>query len=383
MIKFLIIQCDGDQKGGPTTFLHQFLEHLDRNEFEPSLVFLSPGYAVELFRAKGFKVNVLRAGRLRHLHRTISVVAQLVLIISREKFSIVFSTGGKEHVYGGVAARIARKPAFWLTHNIWDGSVGLATVVRMIPSSLILANSRYAAQTLDHRLRGRAKIVYMGTEVPQIENMLAGAEAFRKGLPVRSGLITTVGMLSRIKGQEYFLRAAPKILGDFPEVKFILVGDVASIPFESSSAYSTQLQRIVKEEGLEDNIIFTGFRRDVMEIMLASDIIVHPSIVPETFSFVLVEAMAVGRPVVASRIGAQRELVVDGETGILVPPGDPQAIAEACIRLLGDAGLREKMGKAGRERVQRCFGVERMVREIEELFLGLTGCKRSKSASPL
>lgn len=208
-------------------------------------------------------------------------------------------------------------------------------------------------------------------ELPDLNELKTLGEAFRKTWPADAILITAVAQLVESKGQEYLLRAAPRILAEWPQARFLLVGGISTSDPVASQSYADRLKQTVIQEGLEENVILTGFRKDSLEIMYASDVIVQSAIRPETFGFALVEAMAVGRPVIASRLGAYQELVLDGTTGILVPPRDPEAIAEACLRLLRDPDLRERMGRAGRDRVEKYFKVERMVREIEVVFLKL------------
>ena len=113
--------------------------------------------------------------------------------------------------------------------------------------------------------------------------------------------------------------------------------------------------------------VFAGVRRDVPEVLRAFDLLVQPSLW-EGFGLTLVEAMAVGTPVVASRVGGVPEAVVDGVTGLLVPPGDAQSLASACAALLRDPGRASQMGRAGIERARAEFGIERLVREIEDLY---------------
>jgi glycosyltransferase involved in cell wall biosynthesis len=128
---------------------------------------------------------------------------------------------------------------------------------------------------------------------------------------------------------------------------------------------------LVRKLNLESRIIFTGFREDRLSIMASSDVIVHASSSPEPFGLVVTEAMSVAKSVIATDIGAPSEIVVHKKTGILIPPKDADAIASACIRLLKDPGLRNKIGIAGRKRVEEYFTAERMTREIENVLTAL------------
>ncbi len=183
-----------------------------------------------------------------------------------------------------------------------------------------------------------------------------------------------VGSLGRLvepkKGLAVFLAAARLLSRDFPRVRFALVGEgPARGPLEKRAA----------REGVSHCTAFAGLRRDVPDVMRAFDLFVQPSLW-EGFGLTAVEAMAVGTPVVASRVGGVSEVVADGETGILVPPGDAPALAAACAQLLRNRDLAERLGRAGMERVRARFGIERMVRDLEDLYRELLDRSRGAAA---
>jgi glycosyltransferase involved in cell wall biosynthesis len=122
---------------------------------------------------------------------------------------------------------------------------------------------------------------------------------------------------------------------------------------------------------LQDKIVFTGYRQDIPALMKFMDIVVHASNSPEPFGMVVIEGMAMGKPVVATRAGGPLDIVVDGMTGLLVPVGDAKALAGAVIRLLGEPGLRTRMGVAGRERVEENFCSSIYAEKIGEIYTSL------------
>jgi glycosyltransferase involved in cell wall biosynthesis len=180
---------------------------------------------------------------------------------------------------------------------------------------------------------------------------------FDNGIPV----IGTVGRFVEPKGYPHLLDAMVRIQAHLPDVKVLLVGDgVLRRPMEEKA----------EALGLSDAVIFTGIRRDVPEILALLDVFVLPSLW-EGLPIALLEAMAAGLPVVATRVGGVPEVVVDGVTGLLVPPRDPEALSEAILTLLQDPDLRQKMGQAGQDRVREYFSVERMVKRTENLYASL------------
>jgi len=172
-------------------------------------------------------------------------------------------------------------------------------------------------------------------------------------------VILTIAQCIWAKGLNYFIDAANIIVKERPNSAFFIVGDGPE-----KSAFEKQTSAL----GLKDNIIFTGMRVDTEMFLSVADVFVLPSVWEEAFAFTLLEAMACGCPVVATRIGAIPECVVDGVTGILVPPRDARAAADAILKLLDDEELRLRMGAAGRKRVEEHFSLERWVNETIALY---------------
>ena len=130
------------------------------------------------------------------------------------------------------------------------------------------------------------------------------------------------------------------------------------------------LRDYAKAAGIEQNVHFLGYRRDIPDLLGLTDIVIMPSL-RESFGLAALEAMAMKLPVIASRIGGLEEVVEHEKTGLLVAPGDAAALAEAILRLAENPEMGKKMGEAGRRRVERCFGLESTVRRIEELYFDL------------
>ena len=173
-----------------------------------------------------------------------------------------------------------------------------------------------------------------------------------------------VGRLEPVKGFAYFIDSAFRIAERIPSVRFVLAGD---------GTLSDELRR--QAAPLEDRFKFLGLRHDVAELMAAMDVFVLTSI-NEGMGRVLLEAGAAGTPAVATRVGGVPDIIRDGVTGILVPPREPEAIAEAVLALARDPVRRAAMGKAAREVVVPAFGLEQMVGRIEGLYEELIREKR-------
>jgi glycosyltransferase involved in cell wall biosynthesis len=176
-----------------------------------------------------------------------------------------------------------------------------------------------------------------------------------------------VGKLVEWKGQKVFLRAVPLVLQAVPSAMAVVVGDVQGSP----PGYRQELVALARELGIGHRTVFTGFRRDVTDVMAALDVVVHASVIPEPFGRVIVEAMALGRPVVASRAGGPLEIVADGENGYLVPPGDEVALATRVVELLGDPQLAREIGERASRDARARFSLSAHAAQVETVYRGL------------
>jgi glycosyltransferase involved in cell wall biosynthesis len=196
--------------------------------------------------------------------------------------------------------------------------------------------------------RGRIEVVYNGV-APS-----ANGSAPRNDPPV----IGEIARLCDVKGQRELIRA----LAEIPAARLVLAGR----DLEQGGAFQTELEREADRAGVRDRVEI-GFHDDVAALLARLDVVALPSWT-EGLPMVLLEAMAAGRPVVATPVGGTPELVVDGETGLLVPPRDPEALAAALRRVLDDRELAERLGEAGLRRVSERFTLAAMTRRMLELY---------------
>jgi glycosyltransferase involved in cell wall biosynthesis len=170
-------------------------------------------------------------------------------------------------------------------------------------------------------------------------------------LPHDAPIVGNVAALVPHKGQRHLIEAAAIVVTKVPDARFVIAGDGELRPV---------LERQIKERRLEKHVFLVGFRPDILSVHKAFDVFVMSS-VTEGLGTSLLDAMACAKPVVATTAGGMPEVVVEGETGVLVPPRDHEAMADAIVRLLRDRALRSRMGQAGEARVRERFSSERMV----------------------
>jgi glycosyltransferase involved in cell wall biosynthesis len=202
-------------------------------------------------------------------------------------------------------------------------------------------------------------------------------EAIRRDLGVAPDeiLIGTVGRFSPGKGHEELLEAARILMTRGLRFKLLVAGEASY----GERDYEQRIRALAQTLGLERIVRFTGFRRDVPEVMSALDLFVFPSHA-EAFGLVLIEAMAMERPVVSTNCDGVVDIVVDGVTGLTVPPKDPVALAAATERMLADGTLRERSGKAGRQRVLELFDQEKQIDRLESIYAELMAEARAPEA---
>jgi len=189
------------------------------------------------------------------------------------------------------------------------------------------------------------------------------------GLPVDRPIVAVLGRLVAWKGQDLFLHAMRRVVDAVPNALGLIVGETEVY----SRDFGPRLQALAAELALGEAVRFTGYQADVPTVLAAIDVLAHTSVAPEPFGRTMVEAMAAGRPVVAPAEGGCLDIVVDGVTGLLYKPRDPEALAQAIVRLLRDPQMAETMGAAGRTRATGLFTQERYVSAVAGLYGELKG----------
>jgi glycosyltransferase involved in cell wall biosynthesis len=180
------------------------------------------------------------------------------------------------------------------------------------------------------------------------------------GVPREALLLGTVANLLPLKGYEVMLDALPAVLSAMPAAHYLIIGG-------GEAEYGARLKAITVERGITERVHFAGFQESVGSYLSALDLYVHPSL-KEAFGLAVVEAMAMGKAVIATTTGGLPEVVAQGETGLLVPPGDAESLAAAVVSLLEDKVRREQMGRSGKARAQERFSLDASVRHIEQLY---------------
>jgi glycosyltransferase involved in cell wall biosynthesis len=364
----------GGTVGGCEQHVLALLARLDRSRFEPWLACFEarPDDALPmlpLFREAGVRTIDLRA----HRRTDPAALWRFGELVRRGRFDIIhahsFRTELGSVLWGRMVGQaLGRAPLVVRTvHNVDEFYVSprYARLTRLSAKGLdrIVAISDAVASYLrEDAALPEEKVVriYYGIDPSPYQPDILPPSRRPEGDPLKRPTIGVVARLAPQKGHRVLFDALPAIREAVPEVHTRLVG-------HEELSTTSELMAYALQKGIANFVDFEGFRADIPQVMADLDVFVLPSLW-EGFGLVLLEAMAAGRPVVASAVGPIPEIVVDGVTGLLVPPGDPAALAEAVTRLLRDPDLAAAYGRAGRARVERELRVDTMVARTEALY---------------
>jgi glycosyltransferase involved in cell wall biosynthesis len=219
-------------------------------------------------------------------------------------------------------------------------------------------------------------VIHNGVDLSRFSDLEPDRIRRQLGLSPGVPLIAVVSRLNRLKGLEQFLEAAVAIGRRHPEARFLVVGETP--PYDRP--YLDELKQLAERLGIGARVIFTGLRSDVPVLLSAVSVAIMPSL-NEALSNALLEAMAAGAAVVATRVGGTPEALIDGETGLLVPPADTVALAAAATHLLEAPDLARRLGLAARQSIERRFSIARMTEATERLYAELLTRKARGFAS--
>jgi L-malate glycosyltransferase len=290
---------------------------------------------------------------------------QFARYLRRHRTQILHTYGWYTNVFGIPAAKLAGVPV--IIASIRDTGAHQTAMQLKVQRGVcrladcVLANSDAVREWLlaSGYHPSRVRVIRNGIVQHKLDRC-AVPSSFRRelGIPLTAPLVGTVCRLNPVKSVQDLLVAASKVLQYHPETRFVVIGDG-----EARGALSSLATHL----GIADHVVFAGFRTDVMQILPQLTVSVLTSLT-EGFSNSILESMAAGVPVVATRVGGNSEIVVDGVTGWLVPVRDPDALSDAINGLLGNPELACSMGSSGRRRISSLFSIENTVRQTEQLY---------------
>ncbi len=399
MTRLLVVEASsGGVVGGSLTGLYHLVRGLDRSRFAPSMALYEPKTIETELARLDVPVYHVRRRRLQKQHALLQydgyhrakassrlrsafglgrqtlrlaleelpAALRLARVIRRSKADVV-------HLGNGVRANFDGLMACWLTRT--------PCVCHVKGFEKYSGRERWAARHIDAivcmtgaveahcRQSGvcgrRMQVVYDALDedgfLPQRD-----AATVRSELGIRNGApcAGVIGNIQEWKGQAVLVDAMAEVVRAVPKARAFIVGGV----HRAGSTYHERMQQRIRELGLQDNMVLTGFRQDIADVMNALDVVVHTSVRPEPFGRVILEGMLLGKPVVASAAGGVPELIADRETGFLTPPGDAGELAARLIPLLENADLRREIGQRAQAWARERFSLPQHVAAMCEIY---------------
>ncbi|MBA7597473.1 D-inositol-3-phosphate glycosyltransferase [subsurface metagenome] len=339
--------------GGTEHYLLSLVQRLNKRKYEVRVGYLKErGPLAEAIEREGISLYPL------------SCPWRLFLFLRKERIQLLHTYLYRANIMGRIIGRIAGVPVIISSQRStddwrrWHHSVADRWTARF--ANKIIANSEVVRKRLIHRegiSEEKITVIYSGIDLNKFRvNIRVKREAL--GIKPRSTVMGTVARLHPAKGLTYLLKTLKQVKDTIPEATLLIMGD---------GPIKKKLEEETVSLGLKERVIFTGFRQDIPQLLSLLDVFVLPSLW-EGLPSSLLEALAMGKPVVATDVGGVREIIQDRVHGLLVPPRDPGALAQAILWMLKNKKEAQEMAKRGKERVEKYFTVDRMIEETEKLY---------------
>lgn len=386
--------CRDGTVGGSHTCLHRTIANLDRRRFHPIAVFYDDHATADALRGLGVEVRILPneaptdlsvflknaptplaqlALPLRVLQKAHNLLwhflrpaASYALLIHRLRINIVHLNNSLNTNHEWiVAAKLAGAQVVsherGISYRLSRTSLALG---RFVDAFICMSNAIQEPLLQQGLSRQRIRVVYDGLDTSEL-SIRRSPEALRAtyGIALSAPVVGTVGNIKRWKGQETVIRATAILKHTWPDITCLFVGEA-----HEHDPYKQHLERLVQELGLETNVIFAGYQPDPWDFFNLMSVVIHSSIEPEPFGMVNLEAMYLGKACVSTTIGGPAEIFEEGRTGLLIPPGDPQALADKVALLLSRDTLRHALGRAANQAVVERFRIADTVHHIEAVY---------------
>jgi len=353
----------GELYGGIEEFIYCYAIHLMKGAvFTPMVLLFHDATLAKRLRVAGHSPVIVQS-RYKY---DLSVIARIEKVLRSHQVDIVHTHGYKANILCGRAARRLGVPIVRTEHGNREPSAGFGNLKMIVNTWLDARLARYWVDKVVHvsrdimqQKRGwfpniDGRVIYNG--IPSLENSAGGKGGDRRGKIFRVGV---VGRLSKVKGHIILLKALKKL--DREDIRLLVFGEG---PLER------ELRAYCQLNGLSKRVVFMGFREDILRGLARLDLVVMPSL-HEGFPYALLQAASLKVPFIASDVGGIREIFKDGEDGLLVPPGNVEALAEAVRVLCDNPPRREQLSECAFKKVRSGFSMEDMARQYQEVYLGV------------
>jgi glycosyltransferase involved in cell wall biosynthesis len=353
-----------------------------------SVVLCEPGPFVGRIQALGIPTTLIRWNRAaRRPWRTVQTALASIRLhrhLRQRRARVLFCNTYNDLLLGGPIARRAGIPVIWRSHA--DVFPYADEAQRQVVARFVAGHVAHVLTTTDYDRRliveaglpaERVSVVRLGVDI----DLYTDPDGRRRrqiradlGVGAHTPLVGFVARLVPQKGHLVFLEALARVAAKRPEIRALVVGDAAA-DGSDPSGYRRRVQQAVQDLGLSDHVIFTGFSDDVPGLLAAMDVFVHASL-REPFGSVIVEAMASGKPVIASQTLGPEEIIADGITGLLTPPGDVASLANAMLRVLDDRDLSARLAGEGQAMVRARYDLRQTIADLDRHLIEVAERRR-------
>lgn len=397
--------------GGPGKSLFYILKYLDRTQITPYVLIPKDEVFSDRLKAEGIYENIILDKRfpenlkrprlgvnfqkesqntsltdtfIKFISVLLNILDMLSLIVTsplwlrKNKIDVIYCNGTQAKVIGALIGLLNWSPVIWHVRNIQQTKL-LGTIInslsRLTVVRRIICVSNATAKPFD-RVKEKVRVIYNGVDIEDYNpSKIKGELRDKYGISENTVVVGSTGRIVPRKGYDLFIKSAKIAVDRLNEkqrdIKFVIVGDT---PYFFQDDHLGYLKRLVRENGLDDYFIFTGYKKEVKEYLKDFDIFVIPSNYPDPFPRSVIEAMAFELPLIGFKAaGGIVESIDDGVTGFLCDPGDLKAVGDSILKLVNDPELREKMGAAGRKRVKDNYLAVDRTKDIQRNILEVLG----------
>ena len=364
------------------------IKHLRKDFFHPILVYANEGVIVQEIKKHGIdSIQLELDNKITNIYpREIKIYNPFFIIaflwrlmvggyinkvrklLKNNEINLIYCADNLSKLIGGIAGKMSGIKVLAHCHDDFKEDV-LGITMRIfyllfLDRILTVSEKVRKFFTVNGKISEKAITVYNGIRTDIFNREIVSDDIrYKLGLRKDTVIIGSIGILEKDKGQKYLIEAIAILKSEgIDNIVCLICG---------TGPEETNLKKLVYAKGLSDEVLFLGFRNDIPSVLKILDMIVITSVTIESFSMVAVEAMSMKVPVIATKVGGLPEVVDNGKTGIIVPPGDVGALCNSIRYLIQDPGIRLKMGENGRERVLERFTIEENVRRTEEIFLNV------------
>jgi glycosyltransferase involved in cell wall biosynthesis len=361
-INILYFSSFGQTGRGGQESLFYLVSKLDRSKFCPHVVVPSEDGLAMRLKMFGIQVSIIKFPKILDwsIKKKILAFIDLIKLIKKNKIEILHTDGPRNTFYAGIVAMLKRIPLIW--HVRASNQDRYDRLLYILSSKIILV-----ADALQSRFRINGSdtkfvTIHNGVDLHKFNSHECDKFVRQKyNIANNELLISVTARIEKLKGQKYLIEACGKLKNRIKNFYILLAGDVADF------SYLKECQDKAFENGILDQVIFPGQLENISQVLNATDIFVLPSLF-EAFPRSIIEAMAAGKPVIATNVGGSSEAFEDRTSGFLVPARDSAALADKIFLLARNRHLREKIGSAARCRVEKMFDIEKKVKETEKLY---------------